>query len=86
MPEPVDPIDRICHYMRELYVRNLVLRKLYAVVSTMTDIAPEETKWFRIIIETIIKDIEFEAADIYSTRCEEKIRSILQEIKEQVIE
>ena len=70
--------------MRELYVRDLVLRKLYAVVGTMTDIAPEETKWFRIIIETIIKDIEFEAADIYSTRCKEKIRSILQEIKEQV--
>jgi len=84
MPEPVDPIDKICHYMRELYVRNLALRKLYMVVNTMTDIAPEETKWFRIVIETIIKDIEFEATDIYSTICKEKVRSVLQE--EKVIE
>ena len=80
MPEPVDHVDRICNYMRELYIRNLVIRKLYAVISSMTGIAPKETKWTRIVIETLIKDIEFEAADIYTMKCKEKVRSVLQDI------
>jgi len=80
MVEPLDPVDRICHYARELFIRNIAVRKLAKLSEKIEEIAPEE-KWARIIIETLIDDILIEAAT--DIRCKEKVRLVLNEIKKE---
>ena len=78
MGEPVDLEGKICYDLRNLFLDRLILRKLYALESKMIDIAPRETEWFRIMLETIIHDVNFESADIYYAECKRMVKSILE--------
>ena len=82
MGEPLDPVDRICSYTRDLYIKDIVVRKLADIVYRMQEIAPEESKWVRIIIEALINEIEFESAT--DIRCKNKVKLVLDEIQAQI--